>query len=130
MNLNLVGPLPPSQGFRYLLTCIDRNTRWFEVAELVNINATTVVSSFVKNWISRYGVPVTMVKDRGTHFTGDVWSRMCSQLQILHRTTTSYYPEANRIVEHLHCLLKAALQAKCQSSNWAAELPLILLGLW
>ena len=28
VNLDIVGPLPPSQGFRYLLTMIDRNTRW------------------------------------------------------------------------------------------------------
>ena len=31
VNLDIVGPLPPSQGFRYLLTMIDRNTRWIEM---------------------------------------------------------------------------------------------------
>ena len=28
VHLDIVGPLPSSQGFTYLLTCIDRFTRW------------------------------------------------------------------------------------------------------
>ena len=27
VSLDILGPLPPLQGFRYLLTMIDRNTR-------------------------------------------------------------------------------------------------------
>ena len=30
IHVDLVGPLPPSQGFRYLLTCVDRSTRCFK----------------------------------------------------------------------------------------------------
>ena len=28
IHLDLVGPLPPSAGFRYLVTCVDRFSRW------------------------------------------------------------------------------------------------------
>ena len=28
VHINLVGPLPPIQGYKYLLTCVDRFTRW------------------------------------------------------------------------------------------------------
>ena len=56
VNIDIVGPLPPSQGFRYLLT-IDRNTRWIEVTELEDISASTVVSGFIRTWVARYGVP-------------------------------------------------------------------------
>ena len=30
VHIDIVGPLPSSQGFTYLLTCIDRFTRWPE----------------------------------------------------------------------------------------------------
>ena len=30
IHIDLVGPLPPSRGFTYLLTCVDRFTRWPE----------------------------------------------------------------------------------------------------
>ena len=54
VNFDIVGPLPLLQGFCYLLTVIDRNTRWLEVAELEDIYTTTVVSGFVRTWVSRY----------------------------------------------------------------------------
>ena len=36
---------------------------------------------------------------------------------------------SNRIIERVHRNLKAFLQAKCTSSSWTKELPLILFGL-
>lgn len=30
VHVDLVGPLPPSQDFTYLLTCVDRFTHWPE----------------------------------------------------------------------------------------------------
>ena len=38
-----MGPLPSSQGFYYLLTMIDRMTRWPEVALLASISAESCV---------------------------------------------------------------------------------------
>ena len=108
---------------------IDRNTRWIDVAELKDIYTTTVAAAFVKLWILSYGVPVTFITDSGTQFTGDMWTRMCSQLHISHCTTTSYHPESNDFIENLHRSLKVALQAKCQTASWSTELPLILLDL-
>ena len=72
VNLNIVGPLPSSQWFCYILTMIYRNTRWFEVAELQDVNATTVVAAFMRMWVSRYGVHVILVTDRGNPIHGGV----------------------------------------------------------
>ena len=47
-NINIVEPLPPSTGFSYLLTMIDRNIRWLEVTELDDITASTMVSGFLR----------------------------------------------------------------------------------
>ena len=40
---------------------INRNTRWLEVTKLYNVMASTVVSGFLRTWVSRYGVPVTVI---------------------------------------------------------------------
>jgi hypothetical protein len=50
-------------------------------------------------------------------------------LQIRHQPTTAYHPQANGMVERLHCHLKNALLACGATTTWAAELPWVLLGL-
>ena len=45
VHVDLVGPLPSSHGFTYLLTCVDRSTRWPEVIPLVGISAAECASA-------------------------------------------------------------------------------------
>ncbi|VDM00741.1 unnamed protein product [Schistocephalus solidus] len=49
---DFVGPLPPSNGFTHLLTCVDRYTRWAEAIPLPNMEADTIVKAFVSRWIA------------------------------------------------------------------------------
>lgn len=47
INIDLVGPLPPSQGNIYCLTIIDRFTRWPDAIPLTDSSAVSVASSFI-----------------------------------------------------------------------------------
>ena len=50
-------------------------------------------------------------------------------LNIRHRQTTAYHPEANGVVERLHRRLKDALKARAAAANWSEEIHWVLLGL-
>ena len=65
IHIDIVGPLPPSKGCVYLLTCIDRFTRWPEAIPIADMTADTVVHAFVDCWISRFGVPSSVNRHCG-----------------------------------------------------------------
>ena len=129
IHLDLVGPLPSSQGHTYLLTIIDRTTRWPEAIPLSNIAANTCLKAFVTAWIARFGAPSTITTDQGTQFTSTLWSNFCKELGIEQIFTTPYHPQSNGMVERFHRRLKAALRARDAASTWVKDLPWVMLGL-
>ena len=129
VHIDLVGPLPPSNGNVYLLTCVDQFTRWPEAIPIPDSTTETVAKTFIQTWISRFGVPSTLTTDRGSQFTSRLWETLTQLLGTKHIRTTSYHPIANGLVERFHRQLKAALKASPQPDRWSGMLPLALLGI-
>jgi cleavage and polyadenylation specificity factor subunit 1 len=60
--------LPEVDGYGYLLTFIDRATRWIEAKPLKETKAEDVAKAFVEMWVSRHGTPHKLTSDRGPQF--------------------------------------------------------------
>ncbi|UYV82469.1 hypothetical protein LAZ67_21002319, partial [Cordylochernes scorpioides] len=73
VHIDLIGPLPPSNGNIYCLTCIDRYTSWMEVVPLPDMKSETVARAFYENWIVRFGAPHTVISDQGKQFTSQLF---------------------------------------------------------
>jgi transposase InsO family protein len=130
VHVDLVGPLPASEDrFLYILTMVDRTTRWLEAVPLKSISATSCVEAFLSSWVARFGVPATLTSDRGTQFASATWASFCSKLGTRHVMTTAYHPQANGLVERTHRQLKDALRAREAGADWPTHLPWVLLGL-
>ena len=129
LHLDLVGPLPPSEDFRYLLTIVDRFTRWPEAFPLKDVSAISCGKALLRGWISRFGVPDELTTDRGAQFSGQLWTDLMKSLGIKHSSTTAYHPQSNGLVERMHRQLKTALKAREADHGWMDDLPLVLLGL-
>ena len=89
IHLDLVGPLPHST---YLLTVIDRFTRWPEAFPLPDITAETVARTFLQGW---FGTPTTITTDRGSQFQYGLWNDLMVTLGTQRLRTTAYHPQAN-----------------------------------
>ena len=131
INVDIVGPLPASNGFRYLLTAVDRFTRWPAAIPMMDISAESVVDSFSHGWVSMFGIPSTVTTDRGSQFGSAIWKQLTSTWGISTSQTTAYHPEANGLVERFHRRLKESLIALADdvSTNWYWRLPCALLAI-
>lgn len=127
INIDLVGPLPISDGYRYLLTCIDRFSRWPTAVPLADMEAKTVAKALLNSWIAQYGVPHEITTDQGRQFESQLFKELTRLCGTKHVRTTAYHPQANGLIERFHRTLKAAL--KCHSTSWTDALPMVLLGI-
>ena len=129
IHVDIVGPLPSSEGKRYLFTIIDRSTRWPEAIPMEDATTVSCATALLDAWISIFGLPEHITSDRGSVFTSDIWSSLAQLLGVNLHHTTSYHPQANGMVERWHRTLKASLTARCSTSDWCSQLPWVLLGL-
>ncbi|GFT14683.1 hypothetical protein TNCV_632671 [Trichonephila clavipes] len=128
VHLDLIGPLPPSNGYIYCLTMIDRFSKWPEAQPLKDITAETVAEAFFSSWVSRFGTPAILTTDRGRQFESSLFKALSKLLGVQKCRTTGYHPQANGMIEELHRPLKSAI--KCHATKrWTEVLLIILLGL-
>ena len=125
--LDIIGPLPRSkQGHRFALTAICMASRWPEVYPLHNIQAESVANALVE-YISRNGIPVKILTDRGSQFISQVMTQTCQMLGITQVQTVPYRPQGNGVLERFHGTLKPLLaKAASDKIDWVAFLPLAL----
>ena len=128
VHLDIIGPMPPSSGYRYCLTAVDRFTRWPEAYPLADITAETCASTFISGWVARFGCPEKITTDRGKQFDSHLFQCISSIIGAYHCPTTAYHPQCNGLVERMHRQLKAAIMCH-NNTQWSEVLPLVLLGM-
>ena len=129
IHMDIVGPLPCSRGHSYLLTIVDRFTRWPEAYPMVDMTTQSIARVFISEYVARFGVPDTITTDRGRQFESELFRELTMLLGANRIRTSAYHPQANGMVERFHRTLKAALKSRDDPNDWVNNLPLVLLGL-
>jgi predicted nucleic acid-binding protein len=68
----------------------------------------------------KFGIPETIHSDQGTEFVNDFLARINDRMNVGHKVTTPYYPQANAQVERFNRTLKESLKIYCEKKpgNW------------
>ena len=109
--IDLVGPLPVTKrGNRYILSAIDRFSRFVRLIPLQTITAENIAYEFRSNYLLKHGTPENVLSDRGAQFTGSIFKILCRLFGIKNMFTSAYHPETNGMIERFHRYLKERLR--------------------
>ena len=93
--IDFIGPfLIPAKrtGARYIITTVEYVTKCVEV-EPVNTCSSEIAAKFIyKNIITRFGFPITLISDQGSHFINKTIKALIDRFKIDHSRSTAYHP--------------------------------------
>ena len=92
-GLDFIGPInPPAKGTKnkYIITATDYTTRWVEARALKDNTATSTAKFIFEEIITKFGCPIELVNDQGSHFLNDTIQILTKTFMVLHRKLTIY----------------------------------------
>ena len=134
IHLDVVGPLPESEGKKYLLSVLDRTSKWLECFPMANATSEECCKAFLE-WTSRYGIPSVVMSDNGNTFVANLYQDIMKTFGIKVIFSPAYHQQANGAVERQHQNLKNSLRAGiidmgvAHKDRWMRALPWTLLGM-
>jgi hypothetical protein len=126
ISADFVGPLPPSNGFNSILVFVDRFSKMaIFVPTTTRATAKDWATMFFENVFRRFGLPSTIVTDRGSLFTSVFWTTLVGLLGTRHNLTTAYHPQTDGQTEIVNKALVQYLRiyGNYAQSDWASLLP-------
>nr|GEU36056.1 reverse transcriptase domain-containing protein [Tanacetum cinerariifolium] len=96
-------------------------------AKALPTNDARVVCKFLKNLFARFGTPIAIISDKGTHFCNDQFAKVIQKFGVTYRLATPYHPQTSGQVEVLNRGLKRILErAVGENRAKACHLPIEL----
>jgi len=100
--MDVLGLLPKTDsGNRFVLVIVDCFTKWVEAFPVKNTRAKTIAEVFVREIISRHGVPSEIHTDQGRNFESKLFLEL-TELLGMKKTRTALHPQSDGQVERQH----------------------------
>ena len=129
--MDLFGPLHSAVSTnRYILVITDAFSKWTEIRAIPNKEASTVAQAFYEEWISRHGVPETVVSDNGLEFCNSIMKNLQNRYQFKHRCTAVAHPQTNSAAESFNRTIIKHMRTFLENNTheWEEQIPHLRLA--
>ena len=124
--IDFIGPLPVTEkGNNALMVVVDRASKYAHfIPTTTQATGEDVWQLLLHHVVRLHGLPVSIVSDRDTRFTGRFWRGLQSALQVNLRMSSAYHPQTDGQVERLNRILEDHLRCYVSASqdDWDTKL--------
>ena len=127
ISVDLMGPLPESQGYDMIMVVVDRFSKY---AYFLPTNATVtskgIARLFINHVFRDHGFPIKVISDRGTQFVSRFMKELYGALGIKGNPSTAYHPQTDGQTEHVNQEVKEFLTifVNNKQDDWSEWLPI------
>ena len=132
--IDFIGPFP-KQGkrtrARYIITAVEYVTKWLEAEPVPSCTKEVAAKFIYENIIRRFGCPLTLIRNQGTHFINQTIEILLKEFLIDHHRTSTYHPQDNGAVESFNKTLTKGLTKICNidQDDWDEKNPCSIMVL-
>ena len=103
-------------------------TKWAKAKPFETCTKEVAAKFIYENIITRFGCPLTLISDQGTHFVNDTIQVLLKKFIIDHRRKMTYHPQENGVVESFNKTLHKGLTKICgiDKNDWDDKIPAVL----
>ncbi len=120
MQIDLVGKLNDSGGYKHILTGIDVFTRYLFAIPVKNVDAETIAKTLVGIFLRHSYIPNVILTDLGSVFVSKMFHELTSLLEIKLNHASVKHAQTVGTIERSHSALKKVLKIyeNQSSTNW------------
>jgi hypothetical protein len=128
VSMDLIVKLPRTDaGYDSVLVFVDRLTKYaLFVPTVETLTAKQFAELFMMHVVARFGLPDTVVSDRGPQFNNEYWREVCGQVDMLRCLSSAYHPQTDGQTERMNRVLEDMLRhyVSPTTNDWDTLLPM------
>ena len=121
-SLDLTGPHPTSNGYKYLFTALCPFSKYGIAVPIRNKDASTVARALVDHVFLKWGLCFEILSDQGKEFEAELLTELLSILGVVKLRSSGYRPQTNGACESWHRTLNSLLAKVVSDSqhDWSS----------
>ena len=110
LQVDLLGPFTPSNGFTTVLTAIDVFTKYLFAVPIRKVTARAITDILTHLFLKHTYIPKVILTDKGSQFTSKLMKDTTDLLDIELKHATVKHPQTIGLLERSHAGIKKALR--------------------